>query len=311
MSLIHHYKQHFIYVLVLLLFNQIFLLEEAIHNMHIDHEQLAKSLDKLPAFPQSVSKILELTANVDVAPKDLVAVVERDIVLTAKVLKLVNSAYFGLAREVTSVPHAVVYVGINTIKNVAISAAMAGSLPKNNQAGLDMDDFWKQSLTVAVIAKLLAEKKGVEPNHIADYFVTGLLFNIGKIIVAHFYPDEYREVIEQIEIQKKPAFVIERELLGIDHSEIGAMLGEAWQLPQNLIAGIKNHHNWQQEVLSNNLPITILVANQIYKRLNKTEQDYVELPENIKIWMGCDFAEMLESLTNLDKEIEKAMLFIS
>lgn len=279
--------------------------------MQIDHDQLAKSLDRLPAFPQSVSKILALTANVDVAPKDLVAVVERDIVLTAKVLKLVNSAYFGLARKVTSVPHAVVYVGINTIKNVAISAATSGALPKNNQAGLDMELFWKQSLSVGVIAKILAEKKGVEPNHIADYFVTGLLFNIGKIIFAHFYPAEYKEVLNQIEIQQRSAYLVERELLGIDHCEIGAMLAEAWQLPQNLISGIKNHHNWQQEVLSNNLPVTIMVANQIYKRLHLSQRDYVEMPKEIEGWLGCSLDEMIDSMKELDKEIEKAMIFIN
>jgi len=278
--------------------------------MSIDHEQLAQSLDSLPAFPQSVNKILELTAKIDVAPKDLVSVVERDIVLTARVLKLVNSPFFGLSREVTSVQHAVVYVGINTVKNVAISVAMSGSLPKNNDAGLDMEQFWVQSLSVGVIAKLLAERKGVPSNQSADFFVTGLLHNIGKIIFAHFYPNDYKVVIDKAKEIKRPAFLVERKLLGLDHSEIGAMLAEAWQLPENLVRGIRNHHNPKQEITEKSLALSIFTASQIYKRINQCESDYIELPVEVENWLGCNLQEMIQSMTELDDEIEKAMVFI-
>ncbi len=150
--------------------------------MPINEDQILEMVEKMPAFPQSVHRILALTSNVDCSPKELVAVIEHDPILTLKVLKLVNSAYFGLSKEIDSVNRAVVFVGINTIKNLAITVATTGSLPKTNRAGINMKDFWGHSLSVGVIAKLLASDRETAGSVLSSFFVAGLLHDLGKIL---------------------------------------------------------------------------------------------------------------------------------
>ncbi|WP_250658658.1 HDOD domain-containing protein [Alkalimarinus coralli] len=294
--------------------------------MPINRDQLIEMVDKIPTFQESVHRILALTTSPDCAAKDLVQVIEHDPILTIKVLKLVNSAYFGLSQEVTSVNHSVVYVGINTIKNVAISVATTGALPKNNKAGLNMNRFWAHSLAVGVIAKLLAENKGVGKNEQANYFVGGLLHDIGKVLFAHFIPAEYQAVLHKAESENISLHLAEKELLGFDHSEIGAMVAQKWQLPADLIDSIKSHHRLgKQDSQHCPLSLAIYAANQtahyieLTKEASESEAENLlaqaakidhELPEAVKEWLGWPLSEVCKWLSNLDDEIEKALAFI-
>jgi HD-like signal output (HDOD) protein len=121
-------------------------------------QKLAAAVDGMPAFPKSVRQILELTRSVDCKPKDIVQVIDKDPVLTVKILKVVNSAYYGLADPSTTVHHAVVFLGFNTIKNLALSIAAIGMLPRSNSAGFDAQQYLLHSLTTASIAKQLATR---------------------------------------------------------------------------------------------------------------------------------------------------------
>jgi len=292
--------------------------------MPINHDQLIEMVDKIPTFQESVHRILSLTTSADCSPKDLVQVIEYDPILTMKVLKLVNSAYFGLSQEVTSVNHAVVYVGINTIKNVAISVATTGALPKTNKAGLNMNQFWAHSLAVGVIAKLLAENKGVGKNEQANYFVAGLLHDIGKVLFAHFLPDDYQQVLQKAENENLPIHQVEKQLLGFDHSEIGAMVAEKWQLPAELVSSIKFHHATGNEDQSS-LALAIYAANQMAHYIELHKQAALEdtphllaeaasidenLPAEVKNWLAWPLPEINKWLSNLDDEIDKAITFI-
>jgi len=282
--------------------------------MKIDLKDLARLIDKLPAFPESVSKILELTSRDDLAAKELVAVVERDMVMTVRVLKLVNSPLFGISREVTSVQHAVVYLGIDTIKNLAISIATSGTLPKSNGAGLDMEAFWLQSLSVGVAAKMLADRAGVPKFESADYFVAGLLHNIGKIVFAHFYPENYAKVLETAKLLNKPDYRVEKELFGIDHSELGAMLADEWQLPERLVQAIKHHHSIGEDLAlsdaQSDLEKAIFSASQIFHRLNADARETVAIPKPVEDWLNASLDEVVDEMSNLEEEIDKAMIFI-
>ena len=125
----------------------------------------------------------------------VVSVIEHDPVLTGKVLKVVNSAYFGLSRQLVSIKHAVVFVGINTIKHLALSIAAIGSLPRRNQAGFDIDDYLRHSLTTGTIARYIARRSNPSVRDIEDYFLAGLIHDIGKVVLALYVPDEYSVVL--------------------------------------------------------------------------------------------------------------------
>ena len=127
--------------------------------MHMSPElsqRLTAAVDGMPAFPKSVQRILELTRDVNSTPKDLVDVIDKDPVVTVKILKVVNSAYYSLPKQITSIGHAVVYLGFNTIKNLALSIAAIGMLPKDNPSGFDVQQYLLHSLATAGLAKQLA-----------------------------------------------------------------------------------------------------------------------------------------------------------
>ena len=156
--------------------------------------RLAAAVESMPAFPKSVQSILAMTRHVDCAPKDLVEVMGKDPVITIKVLRVVNSAYYNLSCQITSMDHAVVFLGFNTIKNLALSIAAISMLPAKHLTGFDAQQYLLHSLVTAGIAKRLALRvQGADPN---DCFIAGLLHDFGKVVVAQCMPAEYQRAVE-------------------------------------------------------------------------------------------------------------------
>ena len=270
-------------------------------------------VEKMPAFPASVTTILDLTRDINCAAKDLVKVIELDPVLTMKVLKLVNSAYFGLSREVTSVKHSVVYVGINTIKNLAISIAAIGVLPHTSSGGYDLDRFLRHSLTTAAVARLLARSKGVVENDLGDYFVASLLHDIGQMVLGQYMPEEFQRVLAICNERNIPVCEAEREVFGADHAEVGAMLAESWQLPAPLVSCIRNHHKISDANELCMLDKTIIIANQVSKVMGDESSGLSRpepIPQSLIEWLGMPLDEVAGSLDGLDEELEKCNIFI-
>jgi len=277
------------------------------------HQQLVQMVDKMPAFPGSVNKILQMTSNIDCAPKDLVRVIEHDPVMMAKILKLVNSAYFGLSREITSIKHGVVFVGLNTIKNLAISIATMGMLPKTGPAGLDMNNFLLHSLGTASIAKLLGKRLGDPPEKATDYFVGGLLHDIGKVVFAQFMPQEMERALKRVETEGISLSIAEMIEIGADHAQLGGMLAEKWQLPQALVACIKEHHSQELNGEPNKVLDCVVAANIIVKQIDfGCAGNLIEdrLPEHVAARFDMGLEELQESIGSLDEELEKANAFI-
>lgn len=202
-------------------------------------QKLAAAVDRMPAFPKSVQKILELTRDVNCSPKDLVQVIDKDPVVTVKVLRVVNSAYYSLPKQITSINHAVVYLGFNTIKNLALSIAAIGMLPADNEAGFDGQQYLLHSLATAGIAKQLASRVGVDP---MDCFIAGLLHDFGKVVFAQFMAAEFRAALEHSQLNQVPLHVAESAVIGADHTVVGAMLARRWQFAPELIDCIRDHH---------------------------------------------------------------------
>jgi len=206
------------------------------------HRQLLRMVDRMPPFPQSVTKLLEMTANINCAPKDLVDVIEHDPVLTGQVLKVVNSAYFGVSRQIASVRHAVVFVGINTVKHLALTAAAIGSLPRTTAAGIDMQGYLRHALTTATISRMLAQRYGSGTNDdVQLVFLAGLLHDIGTVACAQFMPDEYLQAVQ--ESLSNPVLLAraERRIFGVDHAEISAMLLSKWAMPDSVVESVRHH----------------------------------------------------------------------
>ncbi len=281
--------------------------------MQATNEELVKLVDGMPTFSQNVVRIMELTGDINAAPKDLVRLVEHDPILTIKVLKLVNSAYFGLSKKVTSVKQGVVYIGFNTIKNLAVSIAAMGALPRTNNANFNMDDYWLHSLLTASIAKMLAQDRGFPRTEITSFFLAGLLHDIGEVVFAQFRGKQYSEVLTTAAERHCTVEQVEDEVFGTTHAVVGALLAERWQLAPELVQCIRHHHGLEELANPDPLTLAVFVANQAAK-IHAGEVHCVsiveELPPSACEWLGIPLEEVITSLPNLESELENARSFV-
>lgn len=274
--------------------------------------KLMSAVDKMPAFPKSVHQVLRLAGDINCSQKELVEVIKKDPVFTLKILRLVNSAYFGLAREVTSINHASVYLGLNTLKNVALGLAAVGAIPKANVAGLDMGAFWLHSLAVATGTRMLGSMLGVSRDEAADYFAAGLLHDIGKVVFALYLPDEFSEVSEKAKGSRLSLMDIEKGVIGATHADIGGLLAEKWNLPNELHDAVLRHHT-PEEGEPSQLVDCIYTADQISKKLafgNAGNYTIEPLPRSIQKRFSLDIDGLIKELPTLDEEVEHARIFI-
>ena len=202
-------------------------------------EKIRLFVDKMPSLSTTVSKVLEICSRPDTVPNDLNRVISLDPVLAGQGLKLINSAYYSLMNKVTSLTRAIIMLGLNTVKNLALSTAIIRSVSQAKKSrALPIRAFWAHSIAVGVMAKLLAAGRGLSLAEREEYFVAGLLHDLGKIPIG----DEYTEVLARVETAQEPLVTVEQQVLGLDHEEVGAMIATKWKLNAVLTDAICHHH---------------------------------------------------------------------
>ncbi len=267
------------------------------------------SVERIPAFSHSVQQIQQLSSDINCDSAQLVKVVEHDPVLVLKILKIVNSSYFSLAKKITSVNQAVLYLGLNTIKNLALSIAILGVMPRKNAADFNMDAFLMHSLATATISRMLARKSAIPEKELFDYFLSGLLHDFGKIILACHLPGEYRETLKIAKEETIPLFEVEKQVFGVNHAAIGSLLMEKWQILGNINEALKNHHNASSD--NSRMGDFIVTADRISKELKMgySGNTVVErIPQKVIAQFG-DINEIIASLGDIKTEVEKAIIF--
>ncbi|MDR1388905.1 MAG: HDOD domain-containing protein [Treponema sp.] len=272
-------------------------------------------IKSMPSLPTSVAKVLEICNNPQTSPADLNHVISLDPVLVGRVLKLINSAYYGLGQQVTNLVRAIIMLGINTVKNLALSSAVLGNLSSSKaQAGLDMEGFWRHSLCVGVAAKIIAKKRSVDLKQIEEYFTAGLLHDIGKIPLNGVLLKDYMLAISNSDRDRISLVRAEDAVLGINHCTAGALLVKAWKLEGAVGDGIVYHHNHiDYDGGHRELLYTVILANRFASmmEIGFSGDRYPEKP-GPSIWealsLGPEFFEEMEPEVN--REIERAQVFL-
>jgi len=282
------------------------------NNLSVKIESYIKDM---PSFPVSARKVMEICNNASVNPSDLNRVISLDPVLTGKILQLINSAYYGLNCHVTSLVKAITMLGINTVKNLALSTAILGTLPKNKKhKGLNMEAFWRHCLCVGVMSKLLAVRQGVDSKYHQEYFTAGLLHDIGKIPLDSALAVDYARTVSTAELEQKPLFIAENENLGINHCAAGGLIAGLWKLYSPVADVIIWHHdisNYKGENL--HILCNAAIANyfsHVYDIGFSGNRKPVTPDKNIWKTAGLN-EDSLESLKEkVSLEIDKAKIFL-
>ena len=202
--------------------------------------ELEGAIEALPAFPRSVQKVIQMTTNLNCMPRDLIDVLETDPVLTGRILKLVNSAYFALARRVDSLRHALVYLGLNTIKHMAMGLAAVGAMPKETSAGVSMLTFQKEALAGGEAVRIAGKHLLARQEEQDQLYLMGLFHNLGDVLCAVHAPEQWEEYrslppSSLAELDEKAI-----ELFGLTPREIAARVLEKWEMDPSLSEGLRN-----------------------------------------------------------------------
>lgn len=272
--------------------------------------EILAAVDKMQAFPESVQNILRLTSETSCAPKDLVEVIVKDPVVTVKVLRVVNSAYYSLPRKISSIEYAVVFLGFNTIKNLALSIAAIGMVPRNPLAGFDSQGYLLHSLVTAGIARQLASRfPDADAN---DFFLAGLLHDFGNVVVAQAMPDRFKKALEFSSGNGISLQAALQQSAGLDPFEIGAILLEKWQFPSGLAQAIRQQSRMEPGVVSSAMAYGVALANRISCKLGHNFGEAVpddQLPTMLQSVLGGTLTQVMASLGDLDAILQESRRF--
>ena len=210
-------------------------------NPVVEHA-LTKCSD-ITTLPEVTAKIIQLVEDRDSTARDMHEVIRTDPALSARVLKVVNSAFYGLPGQVASVDRATVLLGLSAVKNIAIAASISRMF-NAQQVGAEFTakDIWKHSVAVGVAGRMIAKRSGF-PVAADEVFLAGLIHDIGLMVARQAYPEKLTETVEQAVAGRGSFLELEEKIIGANHQAFGDRLVSKWKFPRNLRAMVGLHHH--------------------------------------------------------------------
>lgn len=212
-------------------------------------EKLDK-IEDLPSLPAVINRLTAAISDKSSSAEDVAKIMEDDPAIMARVLKVVNSAFYPNMsnREITSVRHAVVRLGYDAVLNIALTTSVFSVFKEDHAMAFNRKEFWRHCIVTGLISNVVcgfSDKRSVEGLQQDSVALAGLLHDMGKIILEQYFYDAFTEILKFGKEKQMPLYEIESEAFGISHAEIGAWLARKWKLGDDLVSAIQYHHNPQ------------------------------------------------------------------
>ena len=248
--------------------------------MKPDTDELVQKIEQIPTIPIISQKITEMIGNENISFKELVGLIEKDQALAVKILKVANSAFYGLLSKVSSLEHALIVLGTREVTSIVLGFSVYNFFSDNANGTFDRTRFWKHSIICSQVAKLLGRHYNL-PND-DTLFLTGLIHDMGKVVLDQYFHEEFLKVIEYVSVHNTTFSKAEKEILGTTHYQIAAKLLKQWNFPAKVIMGILYHHApWYDKNYVTNA-IVIYLANILTKLAGHSchaEEKQIDLKE--------------------------------
>lgn len=289
---------------------------DGVNNHQSYLKQIQAHIARLPSLSTTAAKVLETCNNPKSSPNDLNRVISLDPVLTGQVLKLINSAYYSLRQPVSSLTRAIIMLGINTVKNLVLSCAILQHMRhKKSFRALSAESFWAHSLGVAVIAKCLAVAKSVSFAEQEEFFICGLLHDLGKIPLNQEFPDAYVQALDMAERLCWTLDHAENVVFGIDHATIGGWIARKWRLSPAVVGSLDCHHRPEEAPVDCRQQVFMVALADIYAQLLdmrtcEMRNTSSAMTEHLLERVGMDWAGLYGLRETVLAEIDKAKIFL-
>jgi HD-like signal output (HDOD) protein len=198
-------------------------------------------VERLPSLPHLYLALTHAIENPRASTRDIAEIIRQDVAMSAKILQLVNSSFFGLARRITSIESAVAYLGTNTIRSLLLTVEVFGAMGSKLPGGLQLERVQRHSMLSAQLTRLLLRG---DPR-VEEGFTAAMLHEIGVLLLATRMPEQFAELPQLAIAQRRSLQAIERESLGVTHAEVGAYLLGLWGLPYSIVEALAQHHQPQ------------------------------------------------------------------
>jgi putative nucleotidyltransferase with HDIG domain len=266
-------------------------------------------------MPTIAAKVMQIVNDPHSSAEDVAKFISRDVALTSKVLRLANSAFYGIPRTISSVNSAIVILGFNTIRSLVLSASVLKVFPaKPGLVAFDRKAFWKHSFMVGIASRMVAQiyrrKKLVD---METAFSAGLLHDVGKIILEQFSNDDYLPVLKAAKERALPLVMVEKSMLGMSHADVSGMLVDKWQMPNELKVPIVNHHSPLDDNASRDMACIVHYANHLCHLKGSgcmQDETYAHFLTEVEAVLGLGSTQE-ELLEELEKHILEAEPFFS
>lgn len=199
-----------------------------------------ESIRDLPTIPIVISEVLSAIDNPNMSAYKLAQIIEKDQGLTARVLRVANSPFYGFSKRISTIDLAIVIMGFNALKEIVLSLVIKRFFTKISAHIFDIKAFWHYGLFCASSSRLLARRLGYKIA--GEAFVAGLMHDLGVLIIAEYFPEDFKKIKELTESGKLSRIEAEKVVLGSTHSDIGEWISEKWNLPSQICRSIKLHH---------------------------------------------------------------------
>ncbi|MBP7563868.1 MAG: HDOD domain-containing protein [Candidatus Cloacimonetes bacterium] len=271
-------------------------------------------IDNLPTLPIVASELIRILGNSNTSMSQISELMNNDQSITARVLKIANSAYYGIRNRVDTLRTALVILGVNEITNIVIGVSLIKVFDTEGEKLFDHSAFWKHSIYTAHLSRWLSRKLGI-PFH-GEEFTAGLIHDIGKIILDQYFHPEFVNIRKYMELfPQDQEYEIEQKVLGATHMELGYWLADRWKIPGHIQAAILYHH--RPEKAQDNIELCCLVnivntISNFYVNPVRHERIFKEIPSSFA-WNRLNKLKKLDFNTisdEVNEEIEKANAFV-
>jgi len=195
----------------------------------------------LPTLPSSIERLLEMVGRPDTSAKSLASVISMDQVLTARLLRLANSSYYGFSQKVSTVSLALVMLGFDAAKDIALTTTVMRSFKAHgNDPRFDLSRFWSHAVSVASASRYLSRVLRIGSP--GEAFTAGILHDIGQVVLHAYHPEAFGKVLQRVLEEGAPLLETELEVLGATHPQVGGWLCRRWNLPEAICTSVEFHH---------------------------------------------------------------------